>query len=93
MTIEDLHDQGVLLPEREWGKHSLETTTKQWWLLAAFIVAGAALIAALAGDGGLLTWAGVGIFLLMLYALVLMCDRAVRRQRERVRRERKPGTK
>ena len=91
MTIEDLQNQGVLLPEREWGEHSLRTTTKQGWLLVAFIVAAAALVAALLGDGGPLTWAGVVVFLLMLYALVWMCDRAIRRQRERVRRERRPG--
>ena len=88
MTIEDLREQGVLLPEEEWGSHSLETTTRSWGLLAAFLTAAASLVVALLGDGGLPTWAGIGTFLVMLFALTWMCDRAVVRQRRRVRRER-----
>jgi uncharacterized membrane protein YhhN len=89
VTIEDLREQGVLLPEEEWGTHSLETTTRPWGLMAAFLVAAAGLVVALLGDGGALTWAGIGTFLVMLYALTWMCDRAVVRQRRRVRRERR----
>lgn len=88
MTIEDLREQGVLLPEEEWGAHRLETTTSEGVLLAAFAVALAALVLAYVGAGGILTWVGTGVFLVDLYAITWMCDRAILRQRRRVRRER-----
>lgn len=88
MTIEDLREQGVLLPEEEWGSHRLETTVPQVPLAVAFLVAAAALVAAYLGDGGAATWIGVGVFLASLYAITWMVDRAVFRQRRRVRRER-----
>lgn len=87
MTLEDLQQHGVLLPENEWGEHSLETTTRQWGLAVAFLTAAAALIAALLGDGGLLTWIGIGAFLVMFFAITWMCDRAVLRLRQRIQRE------
>ena len=89
MTIEDLREQGVLLPEEEWGEHRLETTIGQIPLLAAFLLAVGALAAAYVGDGGPMTWVGVTIFLLCLFAITWLCDRAVRRQRERFREERR----
>lgn len=89
MTMEDLHEQGVLLPEEEWGRHRLETTTRRVPLLLAFVLSGAALAVAFLGDGGVLTWIGMGAFLVGLFAIVWMCDRAVVRQRRRVRSERR----
>ena len=89
MTIEDLREQDVLLPEEEWGSHRLETTVPEWPLAGAFLVAGASLVAAYLGDGGLPTWIGVGVFLVMVYLVTWLVDRAVLRQRERFRRERR----
>lgn len=89
MTLEDLREQGVLIPEEEWGRHRLETTTHRVPLLLAFLLSGAALAAAFVGDGGAITWIGMGAFLAGLFAIVWMCDRAVVRQRRRVRRERR----
>lgn len=88
MTIEDLREHGVLLPEDEWGTHRLESTTRQAPLLATFAVAAAALVVAYLGNGGAWTWAGTGAFLACLLAITWMCDRAIRRQRRRFRRER-----
>lgn len=88
MTIEDLREHGVLLPEDEWGAHRLESTTRDGALLALFAVAAASLVLAYLGDGGTWTWVGTVAFLVCLLAITWMCDRAVRRQRERVRRER-----
>lgn len=84
MTIEDLREHGVLLPEEEWGKADLETTARETPLLLTFLVAGGALVAAYLGDGGALTWIGTGVFLVCLCAITWMCDRAVLRQRRRV---------
>lgn len=88
MTIEDLREHGVLLPEDEWGQHELETTVPEWPLLLAFVAAAVAWVLAFLGNGALLTWVAVGAFLVLLYAITWMCDRAVTRQREKFRRER-----
>ena len=89
MSIDDLREQGVLLPEEEWGQHELETTVHVLPLAAGFTVAVASLVVIYLGDGGTLTWVGSGVFLVALYAVTWMCDRAVLRQRERFREERR----
>lgn len=89
MTIDDLREHGVLLPEEEWGTHELETTVPEWPLLAAFVAAAVAWVLAFLGDGGLLTWIAVAAFLVLLYAVTWTCDRAVTRQRDKFRRERR----
>ncbi|MGD2116588.1 MAG: hypothetical protein PVG07_16155 [Acidobacteriota bacterium] len=86
MSLEDLRDQDVLLPEDRWGEHSLETTVPRWWLLAALLVALGGLVATYLGDGGGWTWFGVATFLAALYAATILCDRAIERQRERMTR-------
>ncbi len=88
MSIDDLREQGVLLPEEEWGEHRLVTTVPLLPLAIGYVVAVASLVVMYVGAGGLLTWIGAGSFLVALYALTWMCDRAVLRQRARVRRER-----
>jgi peptidoglycan/LPS O-acetylase OafA/YrhL len=88
MSMEDLRDQGVLLPEEEWGKHKLETTVPQRTLAVLLLVAVAGLVMAYLADGGLLTWIGMGAFLVLLYVVTWVVDRSVTRQRRRVREER-----
>lgn len=89
MTIEDLREQGVLLPEEEWGVHELETTTPEMPLGGAFAGAVAFLAMIYVGNGGLLTWIGTGLFLATLYGITWICDRAVLEQRKKFRRERR----
>lgn len=89
MTLEDLREQGVLLPEKRWGKHELTTTVAKWWLLAALAAAAGGVGVALAGDGGWLTWVGIGVFLVALSTATVLCDRAVVRQRRRMEGERR----
>lgn len=89
MTMEDLREHGVLLPEEEWGDHELETTVPEWPLLGAFVAAAVCWVLAYLGNGGLLTWVAVTVFLALLYAVTWMCDRAVLRQRKKFVRERK----
>lgn len=89
MTMEDLREHGVLLPEEEWGAHRLETTVPEWPLAAALLAAAALWVVAFLGDGGTTTWIAVGGFLVLVSAVTWICDRAIRRQRERFREERR----
>ena len=91
MTLEDLRDHGVLLPEEEWGEHELETTVPEWPLLGAFLAAAGLWVLAYLGGGGALTAFAVAGFLVLLFAITWICDRAVSRQRERSREERRGG--
>lgn len=87
MTIEDLREQGVLLPEEEWGVHKLETTTPEVPLAVSFAAAVGFLVMIYLGGGGRFTWIGTALFLVTLYEITWICDRAVLRQRERFREE------
>lgn len=89
MTMEDLRDHGVLLPEEEWGKHRLETTTSPALILVLYLAAAGAAALIWVGEGRLLTWIGLVAFLVVLYVLTFVLDRAVMKQRRRFRRERR----
>lgn len=89
MSLRDLEDHGVLLPEDEWGAHSLETTVPEVPLLVMFVVAVVALVVVFFGNGGAWTWIGLGTFLLALCGITSVCDRAVTRQRRRTEDERR----
>lgn len=81
MAIEDLKEQGVLLPERQWGTRSLASPVSLWALVPALVGALGGLVMMAAGDGRALTWLGMATFLVALLAVTLACDRAVRRRR------------
>lgn len=89
MTLEDLREHDVLLPEDEWGIHRLASTTRELPLLGLLLLAAAAVATAYLGDGGRWTWVGVGTFLACLGGITWICDRAILRQRRRSRRERR----
>lgn len=89
MSLDDLREHGVLLPEEEWGTHSLATTVPALPALVTFLAAAAGLVLILLGDGRPLTWAGVALFLAAFFTLTWLCDRAVRAQRRRVRKARR----
>lgn len=91
MSLDELRDQGILLPEEEWGEHSLKTTVARGPLLLVLVLAVIGLVAAFLGDGAWPTWVGVGLFLVALYCATILCDRAVERQRERMKRRQTPS--
>jgi len=91
MSLDDLRNHGVLLPEEKWGTRELTTTVPLLRALAAFLAAVVGLALAYAGDGRSLTWVGVALFLVAFFVLTWLCDRAVRAQRRRVRRGRSRG--
>lgn len=88
MTLEDLKEEGVLLPEREWGQHELSSTAPAAPFLGLILIAAATIIVALAGAGGPLTFIGIALFLIALGALTWLLDRAIREQLRRTGRER-----
>jgi len=89
MSLDELRDQGILLPEEEWGEHSLEPTVARGPLLVVLLLAVVGLVAAFVGDGAWPTWVGVGLFLVCLYVATFLCDRAIEVQRERMSRRRR----
>jgi membrane protein implicated in regulation of membrane protease activity len=89
MTMEDLREHGVLLPEEEWGTHRLETTVPEWPLAVMLLAAAVLWVVAYLGDGGTSTWIAIGGYLILVFAVTWICDRAVRGQRERFREERR----
>lgn len=83
MTLEDLQEAGALLPEEEWGEHSLETTANRSGLILTGIVAVAATGAMYLGGGNAWTWAGGAVFILDLMAFTWLSLRAVDAQNRR----------
>ena len=71
MSLDDLKQAGVLLPEEEWGKHDLHTTVNRPVLLGLGAAAVASVVMMYLGDGKLVTWLGAGLFLLTLRFLQL----------------------
>jgi len=89
MSLEDLQEQNILLPEEEWGEHELKTTIAEIPLAILFLCAAASWVAAYFGNGNWLTWVGVVVFFLSFFGIILLCDRAVTKQRKRFKKEQK----
>jgi hypothetical protein len=88
MTLEDLQQQGVLLPEEEWGEHALTSTVPRLTVLGLLTVEVAGIVMAYLADGGALTFVGIGAFIAALFTLTWVLDRSIVRLRRRERRER-----
>lgn len=82
MSLEDLKRAGLILPEREWGKRGLRSAVNR--PLLVLVGAGAVISSFLmyAGDGGLLTWLGMGLYLVFLLLFTALSLQAVERWAE-----------
>ncbi|HKK46416.1 MAG TPA: hypothetical protein VJ964_12905 [Balneolaceae bacterium] len=89
MSLEDLKEQNILLPEEEWGTHKLETTMAETPLAILFLCSAASWVLAYLGDGNWLTWVGIVTFFVTFFGIIVLCDRAVAKQRKRVKKEKK----
>lgn len=89
MSIEDLKEQHILLPEREWGEHRLKTTAPRLPLLIFFLISVAACVLTFWGGGKFWTWTGITLFFVSFFGIVLLCDRAIIKQRKRMKQEKK----
>lgn len=83
MTLEDLEEAGALLPEEEWGKHSLETTANRPGLVLTGLVSVLAGVGMYLGGGNTLTWIGAGVFIIDLTVFTWLSMRAVDAQNRR----------
>ena len=88
MSIEDLEKHGVLLPKKEWGKHELKTTTSEIPMLLIFLCSVAGCVMTWVGGGNTWTWIGIVLFFVAFGIVILLCDQAIQRQRERFKKER-----
>jgi hypothetical protein len=89
MSKEDLENMGVLLPEEQWGKHTLATTVNKPLLIAIGVMTMISVVLMYWGNGNFLTWLGVALFLTMLSGFTLLSIKAVEKQRresDRVKR-------
>lgn len=87
MSIDDLKEQHVLLPEEEWGIHELKTTVRQLPAILLFICCTAALVMTYFGAGNRSTWIGILLFFCSFFAIIILCDRAIIKQKERTKSE------
>ena len=66
MSQDELEQAGILLPREEWGTKEIQTSVPRTPLILISILAPAATILMFTGDGRLMTWIGLGLFLLLL---------------------------
>lgn len=93
MSLEDLKEQGILIPEEEWGEHRLKTTVPQVAFAILFLISVAGCVMAYYGDGNSLTWIGIVVFFVAFFVMIWLNDRAVTRQRERFEKEHEEATR
>jgi CO dehydrogenase/acetyl-CoA synthase delta subunit len=77
VSLEDLQERGVVLPEEEWGTRELRTEVERWPLVAGIALAVAGLVLAYLGGGSWVTLAGVGAYLLAFFWTLLSCTRGL----------------
>ena len=66
MSLEELEDAGVLLPEENWGKMKTVSNMNPILVVIIGIMAIGSIFMMLIGDGMLMTFIGIGLFLLDL---------------------------
>ena len=83
MSVRDLRQLGVLLPQEEWGQHDLTTTVNKKALAAVMLVGIIALLLMYFGDGKLVTFIGIGVFMIFMWQITRISLEAIERQAER----------
>jgi len=73
----------VLLPQEEWGEHDLSTTVNKRALALVMAIGVIALALMYAGDGGWLTFAGIGLFMIFMWQITRISLAAVEMQAQR----------
>jgi len=88
MSLRDLRQLGVLLPHEEWGGYDLRTTVNKPAMVGTGTLAVVAMACMYAGDGGVLTFVGIGLFLAFMGLITRISLLAVEAQAERFKEQR-----
>lgn len=86
MSFEELRDQGVILPEEEWGRRSLEPSVSRVATGVALVGSAAAIGVAWFANGGWLTWVATAAYIAFFLGLSVVFHRAAgsRRAQDRL---------
>ena len=90
MSLKDLGNMGLLKPEAQWDGERQPSGVPLWALAIATIVGVASCLAIGLGDGGWITWAGIGAYLVGLFAFIGINILGVGRHRKRRRPDAAP---
>ena len=82
MSIRDLKEMGILLPEEKWGQFDLTTSLNKPRLFTALVLGLVSAIAIYVGKGEALTWVGVGLYFVFVFWLTRIFLKGVAVQNE-----------
>lgn len=83
MSLEDLRNMGLLRPETAWDGRHQPTGVVVPLMSAAAVLGAAGCVAIALGNGGLITWLGVGAFLAGLFGFIGVNLRGIGRRGRR----------
>ena len=66
MSLKDLHDHGILLPEEEWGVHDLHTSVNKPLLLVSLLFGLASVLTMYLGGGEGISFVGMVMFIVFM---------------------------
>lgn len=78
MSLGDLRKMGLLRPEPEWTQRVPRTSVPTIAALGCVIMAGGGCTLMVLGNGGPMTWVGLGVFILGLAVFTWLNLRSVR---------------
>jgi hypothetical protein len=78
MSLDDLERAGILLPREEWGTHDIHTNVAKIPLLVLGAFAPVCAVLMYVGNGAWLTWAGLGVFFVLMAAFTWLSLRGIR---------------
>ena len=84
MSLRDLEEMGILLPQDKWGQLDLHTSVNKVQLVGAALLAAVGAIMGYAGNGGPVTWVGVALLLVFFAWFTWLSMTAVDAQNEEV---------
>lgn len=82
MSYEELEDHNIFLPEPVWGEADLHTTVNQPLVLAVLVFGLATCVLMVIGQGGTLTWLGMGLFWIFMIAFTIISNQGIESQNE-----------
>ena len=72
MSLEELQQMGILLPQDKWRKRKLKSRVPRVPLAIVGVLFPVSGLLMYFGDGGTVSWAGVGLFLALLGAFTAL---------------------